>query len=266
MILINGLQETFWSFPGGERGVRIDRVSPYTTSVVVRCDFRGSDDLIDLLLVKDALDAIDYWENGNPKMILDIPYFPYARQDRRGCEGESHSMKVIAKLINGCNFDIVQVVDPHSDVVEALVERVKIRTQSEIFRWMWGVKLKRLISEIDVLVAPDAGAAKKIYKIDSKIPVIIAQKERELSTGKITRTFVSDADLALIQGKRVWIVDDICDGGKTFIELSKALTGAKTLNLYTTHGIYSKGKQVLTDIFDEVLCYNDMSVNKEVIR
>ena len=259
MIKVDNIEVKFWTFPGGERGVKIiDPILFWDDQIRVTCDFRSSDDLIDLLLLKDALD--NFYKGKNT--VLSIPYFPYARQDRRVAGNESHSMKVIARLINSCKFDSVRVVDPHSDVVEALIDNLSIMPQEEC---AWGVFTCSNQAIIDVLIAPDAGAAKKIYRFADMIgkPVIVAQKEREAGTGKIIRSFIGDNELQSIQGKHAWIIDDICDGGASFLRLAESLTGTKTLNLYVTHGIFSKGKKVLLDKFDQVLCYNDMSVNKE---
>jgi len=258
MITIDGFDVKFWTFPAGERGVKIEKQVFETGNWFnVRCAFTGSDDLIDLMMLKDALDNVNFEKK---QVRLFLGYMPYARQDRRVDYGEAHSMRVVSRLINSCKFDEVLVDDPHSDVVEALIDNLCIYEQYQAANKVLGGLVQDAI-----LVAPDAGAAKKIYKFAAlrNNAVIVAQKERNLTNGKIIRSYIGETEHAMIQNRDVWIIDDICDGGASFIELSKALTGAKTLNLYTTHGIYSKGKQVLTDIFDEVLCYNDMSNEKE---
>jgi ribose-phosphate pyrophosphokinase len=226
-------------------------------------NFRGSDDLIDLMLVKDALGAA--YTQYNVRWILEMPYVPYARQDRRMRFGEAASLYLISHIINALGFDEVQVVDPHSDVTEALFHNLCVMEQWECFNF----DLHDLDFSKSVIVAPDGGALKKIYKVAQRMQfsdVVCASKIRDLKTGDITSTKVHQEDLDLMNGKSVWVVDDICDGGRTFTELAKTIRAGcspQNLNLYVTHGIFSKGKDRLYcneqgDImFDNVFSYND---------
>lgn len=144
-----------------------------------------------------------------------------------------------------------------------------------------------------ILISPDAGAYKKVYDVGVSLcgynqslnPLIItAQKHRDVSTGKITNTHVNVMDDLLrhnpniLQKEKIYllVVDDICDGGRTFIELSKAIDKnieewclkSNEFNyqdikhkfiktLYVTHGLFSKGKEVVEECYDIVLAYNE---------
>src|SRR5574343_364454 len=99
----------------------------------------------------------------------------------------------------------------------------------------------------DVIVAPDEGALKKIYHLQTSlknkgidVDVITASKTRDVSTGRITSVTLTECDLT---NKRCIIIDDIADGGGTFIPLAEALrtSGASRIELYVTHGIFAKG-------------------------
>lgn len=135
------------------------------------------------------------------------------------------------------------MVDPHSDVVEAVFDRLVITPQEK------AIPLHILTQQIDFFVAPDAGASKKIYKTAARAgkPVLIANKVRDSRTGEIKGLKFDSEDLSAIKPTdKLLVVDDICDGGRTFIEVAKALPVAKEqLSLYTTHGIYSKGFKTL---------------------
>lgn len=244
----------YWTFPAGERGVAIGTEAFGVKMHTVKCNFKGSDSIIDMLLETDAIKR----QYPDAKIVLDIPYFPYARQDRKMNKGESHSLKVICDLINSQNYHRVNTVDPHSDVVEALVNNLVIKEQYEAAVETIGDDLDQ---DYDYLISPDAGALKKIYKLAKYMntEVICAGKQREVSTGTILKSHVSTEDYNKIIGKRVLVVDDICDGGRTFTELRAILPTTTRVELYVTHGVFSKGKQVLTDCFDNVFCYNDMS-------
>lgn len=228
----------FWSFPGGERGCRIEDLGIMASHLDV--DFRGSDDLIDMMMLADACQR----EYGTP-MKARIRYMPYARQDRVSAPGESHSLKVAASIINSCGFTQVEIWDPHSDVTEALVNNARFVRQDELFKSFASENIELGC----VLLSPDAGALKKIYKCaDGKYNVICAQKLRDARTGKLGGCYIDTEDLALLRGREIWIVDDICDGGGTFIQLinyiNERIPGT-VVNLYVTHGIFSKGKDVL---------------------
>ncbi len=253
------LQVDKWTFPAGERGVRVELGYHGSMGFQVRLNFKNSDSIIDMLLTVDAIRR----EYGSVPITLYAPYFPYARQDRKMQAGESHSLKVIADLVNSCKFTEVKVVDPHSNVLEALVDNLVIVPQFEAAEAV-------LDSETfsprtyDYLIAPDAGAMKKIYKLSERyeVPVICAHKKREVSTGKITHTTLTPEDFQKLSGgdKRVLVVDDICDGGATFINLAVALPSDCKKDLYVTHGIFSKGKVELYQHYENILCYNDMSI------
>lgn len=209
----------------------------------------SSDNLIELALVVDAVERYFDYKLAFKELIL--PYMPYARQDRVCAEGEALSLAVAAKFINSLEFDKVVVVDPHSDVTAALLNNCVVTTVEDIFNSWYPTLLRQ--PQIDYLVSPDNGANKKVHKIaqQHKLPVIHAGKNRDVQTGRITETVLYDtyeSDVNLL------VVDDICDGGATFIELGKVLKRARSLNLYVTHGIFSKGLAPLLEYYEKIYC------------
>lgn len=104
-----------------------------------------------------------------------------------------------------------------------------------------------------VIVAPDAGAAKKAMAVAKQynLPFIAAEKVRNASTGEITATKI-DAPQVI---NNFLICDDICDGGRTFTELAKVLRNGRAnvhIALYVTHGIFSKGYAVFDGLIDKI--------------
>ena len=178
-----------------------------------------------------------------------MPYVPYARQDRAMVSGDAFSLKVFANILNSLKFDCVEIIDPHSDVTPALIDNVFVIEQHKCY------VLESLGGAYDAIVSPDGGALKKIFKAAKVLNVsfvIEASKNRDVVTGAITSTsFIGD-----VSGKKLLIVDDICDGVFTFIKLAEVLKagGAKQVDLYVTHGIFSKGIEVLTPFIDNVYC------------
>jgi ribose-phosphate pyrophosphokinase len=146
------------------------------------------------------------------------------------------------------NFESVTLWDVHSDVALALLNNVT-NVEPEYFL---GSILSGGKKDKYVLVSPDAGAMKKVAKI-AKIfncPMITASKIRNPQNGEITGTEIHIPNEFI--GRKFLIVDDLIDGGRTFIELAKAIRTANngeatSIDLYVTHGIFSKGIDVLHD-------------------
>lgn len=235
-------------FPGGEVHVRLEDFPDQ--AVGISALLKNSEDVMTLLLIKDALD-----QQGHYGVDLYLRYMPYARQDRVCNQGEAFSLKVMCNLINSCEFDEVVVEDPHSDVVLALLDRSTAIEQHDC--------IDIDVSEYDFIVSPDGGALKKIYKVAQEfggVPVIEATKVRDPATTNIvaTKVFVEDQRL---EDKKLLVVDDICDGGRTFVELGKVLDKYKPsqIDLHVTHGIFSKGKSELYDWYDNIYSTNDWS-------
>ena len=237
-----------WKFPCGEVGVSIqadDLHQIQGREVGVILTWEGNDDLFALAQLVDILT-----HNGCILDALLLPYFPYSRQDRRVNFGEAHALKVAGAFINSLKFQSVATFDPHSYVLEGVVDNLTYKPQ-DLCAYHLPVH--------EVLIAPDAGAAKKIYQhpqvVHGMANVITAGKSRG-PTGEILSTTCSDAHL--IFNKTACVVDDICDGGATFIELGKLLRQSepKELNLYVTHGFFTRGLDQLKAIYDTIFVYN----------
>jgi ribose-phosphate pyrophosphokinase len=239
-------------FPGGEVGVKLDIKDSVAyiakTGFFAPCIYQtivariqNSAHVMELVMVVDALRKLD-----DTPIRLVLTYVPYGRQDRVCDLGESFSLKAFAGIINSLNFDKVIVIDPHSDVTGAVFNNVEIISQFKVIN-AWPNFIKKALG--CVLVSPDAGANKKTFelaKFFNHSKFIRADKLRDMATGNIKETIVYETDLS---GCETMICDDLCDGGRTFIELAKVLKdkGAKSVDLYVTHGIFSKGSQPLLD-------------------
>lgn len=251
-VTVNGLrsQVDFFKFSGGETQVKFSNpsTSKEYCDVEIVAYIRDGEFLPLALLVDSIRKQIK-----SPAINLSIPYLPYARQDRVMNSGESLAVKVFCDLINSLKLDSVTVCDCHSDVGLALLENCKNDSSLPI-------DLFDLSNKPNALVAPDAGALKKTFKYAQTLDineVIRADKTRNVKTGDITGSmYFGD-----VKDKSLLIIDDICDGGRTFIELAKVLRqgGAKYIHLHVTHGIFSKGKEVLLEEIDKVTAKYDWS-------
>lgn len=238
-------------FPGGEVHVTVGVDAP-VDSLQMHAHLPDAESVMTLLLVTDAL------RRAYPgrSLALQMPYVPYARQDRVANPGEALSAKVFCQLINAQGYRQVVIQDPHSDVVAALLDRVVIDDPLPA--------LRNVLARVGpvALVAPDAGARKRVFKLAQQLgcEVVFADKVRDTRSGTITGTQVA----GLLPALPLLVVDDICDGGRTFTELATVLRARQMeqglnapLYLYVTHGIFSKGLAPLLAHFQQLFTRNN---------
>jgi ribose-phosphate pyrophosphokinase len=185
-----------------------------------------------------------YLDRGMPPFQLILPNVPGARQDRITLVGDYlFTLKSVAKEINLRNFTNVVILDPHSDVAPALIERSNSIHAHEIVR-------ENLIGKYDGVISPDAGAEKRAGGVAKwlGVPLLHAWKTRDVTSGEITGFGMQAAQ----HGGRYLIVDDLCDGGGTFLGLWDIAPLGGGIDLYTTHGIYSKGTESLAIRFNKI--------------
>ncbi len=236
-----------FTFSGGEPHIKINPDFDTTQKVTLTHRLNSFNDLGLLCIAVDALRRMDV-----KNMELFIPYFPAARQDRVMIKGEPLSVKVYADIINGMQFDKVFVFDAHSEVTPALVNNCEVIPNHTFIEAV----VKAIGNEVK-LISPDGGALKKIYKVSEflgGVEVVECSKSRDVKTGKLSGFKVYNDDL---QGMDCLIVDDICDGGGTFVGLAEELkkNNAGKLYLAVSHGIFNKGFAVL-NCFEKIFTTN----------
>ncbi len=233
-----------FTFSGGEPQFKLLADVSAVEQVQITHRVRSFNDMGLLLLAVDALRRA-----GVQQLSLLLPYFPAARQDRVMVAGEALSVKIYADLINSLQLKQVTIFDPHSEVCIALLNNCQVLSNHSF--------IKQITNELGTvqLIAPDGGALKKIYKLaaylDGTYPVVECSKSRDVRTGQLSGFKVFAEDL---QGADCIIVDDICDGGGTFMGLATALKekNAGRLYLAVSHGIFSKGLDSLAQYFEQI--------------
>ena len=247
-------------FPDGQQTVDLEGLYNIDDSFTIHSRLSSFRDLELILCATQALKGL-----GVKDITLHVPYFIGARSDRRFAEGGVNYLKeVICPIINSQNYSQVVVMDPHSDVLEACLNNFRKISNSLL--------VKHALTKIDnkddaqlrtMIVSPDAGALKKIYDVAKEFDierVVTAGKVRDIKTGKIVKTQLPETDFTGIE--QIVIIDDICDGGRTFIELAKVIREAGykgKIFLIVTHGIFSAGFELINRYFDGVYVTNSYS-------
>ncbi len=242
------IEASVMTFNGGEVQVKIKEANIQKHDVVsINTRLTSSQAIMEVMLAVDAIRRIE----PTASIQLNCAYFPYARQDRVCDQGEALSVSVIANMINSLDLDSVNIVDAHSEVTPALLKNVNQRSQQDVIASNTALR-ELLRSTNTVVVAPDAGASKKAMTLAStyQADFVQALKKRSTKTGRIEHTEICGD----VEGRDVFIADDICDGGATFIALAKSLraAGATSISLFVTHGIFAKGIAPLADHIDSL--------------
>lgn len=244
------------TFSGGEEHIKLRNMirSDFLdgASVLVTTRLNSSAAIMRLLMANNVLDR------QGALISAFIPYFPYARQDREMSAGEEIGIEVMAKLINDMCLSRVYIYDPHSDVTPALVNnRVILNNLDLIEKSLVDIDVDGFDVSKDVaLVIPDEGACKRTNRIIEQLEwrgtVVQCLKHRDPGTNIPGEARVLNPDQA--KGKVCLVVDDICDGGRTFINLAPKLkdAGALESRLCVSHSIFSHGVDGILERFKKV--------------
>ena len=247
-----GLTDKYWNaadkvevkvFKGGE--VNVTLPTRFTNNITKHHEVSIVANLVNSDMVMAFFLTIAAVRRINPLAELHayLPYLPYARQDRVCNTGEALSVALFVKLLNAMDLTMVHLLDPHSDVSPAFINNCRVNTQRDLLNNLLEGELLNIKTEDLWLIAPDAGAVKKTKALAEQMArlglvkgYMTASKSRNLMTQEITETSF-DGD---VTNRNVLVVDDICDGGRTFIQLGKKLReqGCKELSLLVTHGIF----------------------------
>jgi ribose-phosphate pyrophosphokinase len=224
MVKLNGCNVVKGRFPNNEVDYEPWSFSPFPMCLstdswnTFTLIFESNEDLFNLQIVKKMYD--DRYI-GNAKTRLDIHYFPYCQMDRP-MDSHGFSLKFVTQIINELKFDMVEVYDPHSNVLPALLNHCKVYYPVKDF----------LLDETysndglpwDLLFYPDNGAAKKYSEIID-MPYRFGNKKRNLDTGGIV-CYEVIADKSDIEGKKILIVDDVISTGESLASVRELVKTA----------------------------------------
>ena len=191
----------------------------------------ANDNLMELLLCIDAL------KRSSAKNITAvIPYFGYARQDRKVVPRTSISAKLVSNLITNAGADRVVTVDLHAGQIQGFFD---IPVDNLFATPIFAKHIKRKIKSKNIIcVAPDVGGVERARALGKKLDVGLAiVDKRRPSPGKSQVMNV----IGNVKNKICILTDDIIDSGGTIVNAADALVkrGAKEVHVYATHGVFS---------------------------
>ncbi len=243
------------NFPDGQQDISILPDCWDTSGVLIRSRFNSFRDLELIICATQALRRV-----GVKNVSLFVPYLLGARCDRKfQSGGTSYLRDVVAPIINSQKYYAVRVYDVHNmAVTDACIDNLILEDNANLVRY----SIEGIRSANFVIITPDEGASKKIYPLINKIgiqsEVHICSKKRDPKSGAIIESSIGN--VVDFKGADIFIIDDICDGGRTFIEIAKKIKNLNCGKIYliVSHGIFSAGFDELYKYFDCIYCTNSI--------
>ncbi|MCL2567428.1 MAG: ribose-phosphate pyrophosphokinase [Alphaproteobacteria bacterium] len=228
--------------------------------VIQSTSYPTNDNLMELLVMIDAL------KRGSAKRITAvIPYFGYARQDRKSAPRTPISAKLVANLISVAGADRILVLDLHAAQIQGFFDIPVDHLLANII-FVDDIK-KRIGIDNTVIVSPDIGGVMRARSVAKwcGVDLAIIDKRRPLAGVSEVMNIIGN-----VEGRNCIIIDDIADSAGTLCNGSAALheAGAKSIYAYATHGLFSKDAMSKIDSspIKEIIVSNSISlVNKDYI-
>jgi ribose-phosphate pyrophosphokinase len=201
--------------------------------VLQSTSFPANDHLMELLILTDALRR-----SSARRITAVIPYFGYARQDRKPGPRTPISAKLVANLITRAGADRVMTVDLHAGQIQGFFD-IPVDNLYASPVMVRDVKERYELGKMTV-VSPDVGGVVRARSLAKRIdtPLAIIDKRRERANESEVMNVIGD-----VEGRDCVLIDDIVDSGGTLVNAAEALLekGATSVSAYITHGVLSGG-------------------------
>ena len=220
-------------FADNEIFVRIsENVRGEDVYVIQSTSYPANDNLMELLICLDALTRASA-----QRVTAVLPYFGYARQDRKTDGRTPISAKLVANLISTSGADRVLTLDLHAGQIQGFFD---VPTDNLVAAPTLAEDIRSRFDLNDLMVvSPDVGGVVRARALASRLgcEIAIVDKRRPKAGESEVMNIVGD-----VSGRRCILVDDICDSGGTLCNAAEALKakGATAVSAYVTHGVFSR--------------------------
>lgn len=222
---------------------------------LVQSTYAPSDNLMELLLMIDAAKRASAY-----KVIVVMPYYGYARQDRKDRPRVAIGSKLVANMLTAAGADRIITMDLHAPQIQGYFDIPvdHLDSHAVFIPYVEQLQLENL-----TFAAPDVGATNRIREIASyfNAEMVICDKHRKRANEIASMRVIGD-----VEGQNVVIIDDICDTGGTLAKSAGLLMekGAKSVRAMITHPILS-GKayeNIENSVLDELVVCNTIPLQK----
>lgn len=223
---------------------------------LVQSSFSPSENLMELLLMIDAAKRASAY-----KIIAVIPYYGYARQDRKDKPRVAIGAKLIATLLESAGANRVITMDLHAPQIQGFFDiPVDHLDSSAIFI----PYIEKLNLENLTFAAPDVGSTNRVREIASyfNAEMVICDKHRKRANEIASMVVIGD-----VTGKDIILIDDICDTGSTLAKAAALLRekGANTIRAFCTHPVLSGNayENIENSVLEEMVVCDTIPMKKE---
>ena len=243
-------------FADGEFEVSFEESIRGRDVYLVQSTFPNSDNLMELLLMIDAA------KRASAKSVVAVmPYFGWARQDRKDKPRVSIAARLVANLLTAAGVDRVITMDLHADQIQGFfnIPVDHLYASSVFIPYIQSLNLEDM-----VMATPDVGGAKRAnsYAKFLGVPLVLCHKQRAKANVVETMTIIGD-----VKDKNVILLDDMVDTGGTLIKATELMyaNGAKSVRAIASHAIMSDPAtdRVNNSQLTEMIFTNSIPYNKE---
>ncbi len=242
-------------FSDGEIAVSIEETVRGKDVVIVQSTMPPADNILELLLMVDAAKRASA-----KRIVAVIPYFGYARQDRKDKPRVAIGAKLVANLLTAAGVDRVITMDLHADQIQGFFEvPVDHLFASTIFL----PYLETIRTDNLVIATPDTGGTKRAnaYAKHLQVDLAICYKQRKVANQVENMTVIGD-----VVGKDVVLIDDMCDTAGTLTKAAEMMIneGARTVRAVCTHAVMSGPayERIADSMLTEVIVTNSIPLKE----
>ena len=246
-------ESTYIEFSDGEFTTSFEETVRGAYVFIIQSTFPPADNLMELLLMIDAAKRASAY-----KVIAVMPYFGFARQDRKDKPRVAIGAKLVANLLGASGVDRVMTMDLHADQIQGFFD---IPVDHLYGSTIFVPYIKSLELEDLVIAAPDMGGTKRAnaYSKFLHTPMVICHKSRKKANVIDELTVIGD-----VEGKNIIILDDMIDTAGTITKAADMMMekGAKSVRAIATHGVLSGPayERINNSKISEVLVTNSIPV------